>query len=107
MEPVAAEEPVECALCALGVLRVVADLERGELRRDEGGSVERLLVASARGRLRAITAVVPREPERPASEPRLVTEPAQCLEAGLGQIGAAERGAADDQGVRGAARCRR
>ena len=52
VEPVAAEEPVERPLRTQTVLGVAGDGERGQLRRDEGGGVERLLVARPRGRAR-------------------------------------------------------
>ena len=50
-EPVAPEEPLERALRAGAVLGIAGDGERRELRLDERGRVERLLVARARRRL--------------------------------------------------------
>ncbi len=89
------------------MLRLAGDGERGQLRRDEGGSVERLLVAASRRRLGATAAVMTGQAQRAVVEPGLVAEPAKRVEAGLGQIAAAERCAADDQRMRERARCRR
>ena len=87
-----------CARSA--VLRIAGDGEGGELGLDECGRVERLLVAVSRSRLGATPAAVAGQPKRALGEPGLVAEPAERVEARLGQIVAAERDAADDQRVR-------
>ena len=62
VEAVAAEEPVERLLRALGVLQVAGDGERGQLGGDEGGGVERLLVTSSRSRFGPLAAEMTGQP---------------------------------------------
>jgi hypothetical protein len=82
------------------VLRVLGDGKGGQLRLDECGRVERLLVTRAGGGLVSVPAPVAREAERPAAEPRLVTEPAQRGDPRLRHFLPAECDASCDQGVR-------
>ena len=100
VQAVAAEEPVEGPLRTQPVLRIAADGEGGQLGLDERGRVERLLVARSGSRLVATAAIVSGQPQRPLVEAGLVAEPAEGVEARLGEVVPAESDAADDQGVR-------
>src|SRR4029079_13839941 len=57
-EPVAAEEPFECALSAGPVLGLARDRERRELRFDERGRIEWLLVAVTRSGLVTLASAI-------------------------------------------------
>ena len=89
LQAVAAQEPFEGASRADSVLGFVRAGERGQLRLDERGGVERLLVALPRCRLASAASAVPGKPASRAVEPALVAEPAQRLErrARRGQVG--------------------
>src|SRR5581483_1033799 len=97
LQPVAAEEPFECADRAGAVLGLTRDGEGAQLGLDERGRIERLLVAHARRRLASPTATVTREPECLRVEAALVAQPAQRVEAEPGEVGPVERtGAAEE-----------
>src|SRR4029453_7059381 len=61
VEPIAAQEPVERVARAGSVFPVARRAKRGELRLDECGRVERLLVPLPGGWLVAVSSVMPRE----------------------------------------------
>ena len=101
VEAVASEKPLERAPRANAVLGLVRDGERHELRLDEGGSVERLLVAVTGGGL--ARGGVRRDPGRrrkSSCEAALVAEPPQRLEAELDQVVAPERGRSSQERLR-------
>src|SRR5581483_11245140 len=100
LEAVAAEEPFERTCRPDPVLGRTGDREGGELGLDQRRRVERLLIARAFRRLVSAASAVTDEAEHVAFEARLVAEPAERLEAELGEIVAVECDAAADQRLR-------
>ena len=100
VEAVVTEEPIERGLCTHGVLRVAGSRERGQLRRDDRGGVEGLLVPTARRGFTPPATSVAGQAQHSLGKARLVSEPPQRLQARRRQIRSAERHPAADQGVR-------
>ena len=100
VQAVAPEKPLERVPRANAVLCLVRDGEGHELGLDEGGGVERLLVAVAGSRLAAAASAVTRQAKEVVLQAALVAEPPQRLEAELDQVVAAERGGSSQERLR-------
>ena len=82
------------------MLHAAGDGECGQLRLYQRSSLERLLVAGARGSLAPASSEVSGEAEPISVEAALVAEPPERFECALGGVGPSERVGARQQGLR-------
>ena len=100
LQAVTAEEPLEGARRPHPVIDRSRDREGGQLRLDQRGGIERLLVAGVRHRLVPAAAAVAGEAERVVAKARLVAEPAERVETELDQVVPVEGAAAAQERLR-------
>src|ERR1043165_6333513 len=85
---------------AQAVCDVAAHREGRELRFDEGGRIERLLVCCSRARPGAVAPPGTRQAQHPVRETTFVTQPGEARQPRRRRLGPAERDAAEDESLR-------